>query len=409
MLRASHVQSEIARRRFAREADVLRQLRHKNIVGFFETGETSDGPWLAMEYVPGVRLSHVLSSVGRLEPDVAARIALVAADALHHIHERGFVRNDVKPGSIIVTSEGRPCLIDFGIAKSVGEDASLTQVGSFIGTPNYAAPEIWNHHPHDARTDVYAIGAMLFELVTGRTPFAASSRADLRYAHMSEAPTLPADVSIPDALGRVILRCLEKHPGARFATMAELREALRPVTTVETTEALRRLVAGLEGRAAFRTSETVMIPAGAIAPARPAAPAAVAAPDGLFSPGADFVASYFEVGALVGGPALRIVSGDGVSGRLAPLRAGRSLIGRAPDSDIVLDAAGVSRFHAVVVVDGAACTIEDLNSANGTAINGARSSGARPLRPGDLVTVGDCVLELVRGAAAPATRHAATS
>jgi pSer/pThr/pTyr-binding forkhead associated (FHA) protein len=113
--------------------------------------------------------------------------------------------------------------------------------------------------------------------------------------------------------------------------------------------------------------------------------------------------------AVASGPALRIRSTSGGAERLFPLRAGRSLIGRAPDSDIVLDAAGVSRFHAVVVVDGSSCTVEDLNSANGTAINGERAPGARALRPGDVVAVGDCVLEFLHVQATVPARHAAGS
>ena len=392
ILRPSHARSDIARRRFSREVAVLRQLQHPNVVGFLDAGEVEGRLYMVMEYVRGVRLGRLVQSSGPLDAPLAAAIGLATADALAYIHARGFFRNDVKPASAMVTPEGRLCLIDFGIAKPVADDGNVTQVGSFVGTPNYAAPEVWNGWPADARTDVYALGAMLFELVTGTVPFVRDSRSALERAHMRDAPAFtPAAAALPAPLGAAILRCLEKKPDDRFASMTELREALRPFTSPEGDAALRQLVQRAAGAAVLHDAGTRIMSAAALK----------AVPESLPVPPA-----REDVARMPPGPALRIVRGTATAGRVVALGTGRAWIGRAPDCDVLLTDAGVSRFHASIKMESTGCMLEDLNSANGILLNGVRITSSHVLQQGDHIAIGECVLEFLGGASA-ARRYAA--
>ncbi|MGC9025768.1 MAG: serine/threonine-protein kinase, partial [Chloroflexia bacterium] len=165
-------------RRFEREAKALARLTHPNIVGLIDYGEYEGSPYLVMEYLPGGTLKKLLEArAGRPLPwEEAVRLLLPIARALHFAHRQGFIHRDVKPSNILITESGEPMLSDFGIAKLLEtEETTLTGTGVGVGTPEYMAPEQGLGRKVDARADVYALGVVLYELVTGRKPYTADT------------------------------------------------------------------------------------------------------------------------------------------------------------------------------------------------------------------------------------------
>lgn len=232
--RAAALSDPLFRERFLREAEAAVRLSHPNIVKTHQVG--ADGPvcYLATEYVAGPTLATWLA--GRVEP-VSAREAagLVAAvaDAVHHAHERGVLHRDLKPSNVLLQpgADGlTPKVVDFGLARLVDRDAGATQAGVVVGTPAYMAPEqVTGRHPVSTRTDVYALGAILYELLTGRPPFEADVPLELLFAVAHAEPVGPRALrrGLPADLEAVCLRCLEKNPAGRYASAGELADDLR--------------------------------------------------------------------------------------------------------------------------------------------------------------------------------------
>jgi eukaryotic-like serine/threonine-protein kinase len=220
--------------RFAREAANASRITHPNVVTIYDFGETSEGVfYLAMEYVEGINLSRVIRRDGRLSLDRARRIAVEITSALSAAHEQGVVHRDLKPDNILIGRDpGRLAytkVVDFGIAKAMdGSRHDLTQTGSVIGTPQYMSPEQLMGEAVDARTDIYALGCVLYEMMTGKPPFV-DSESPLKLARrLTEdapdprtlVPDLPADFSA------VVLKSLARVAADRFQTAAEMRQAL---------------------------------------------------------------------------------------------------------------------------------------------------------------------------------------
>ncbi|MGB9724679.1 MAG: serine/threonine-protein kinase, partial [Chloroflexia bacterium] len=176
-------------RRFEREAKALARLTHPNIVGLIDYGEYEGSPYLVMEYLPGGTLKKLLEArAGRPLPwEEAVRLLLPIARALHFAHRQGFIHRDVKPSNILITESGEPMLSDFGIAKLLEtEETTLTGTGVGVGTPEYMAPEQGLGRKVDARADVYALGVVLYELVTGRKPYTADTPMAVVFKHLSD-------------------------------------------------------------------------------------------------------------------------------------------------------------------------------------------------------------------------------
>ncbi|MGH7678638.1 MAG: protein kinase domain-containing protein [Gemmatimonadaceae bacterium] len=225
--------------RFRREIQLSAKLQHPHIVPVLSTGETNGVPYYTMPFVEGESLRARLAKAGPLPIAEAVSVLRDTAKALAYAHERGVVHRDIKPDNILLTS-GSASVADFGIAKAISAartdapNATLTQVGTSIGTPAYMAPEQAAGDPStDHRADLYALGCMAYETLTGRPPFTASSPHKLLAAHMAEAP---ADVAstradTPASLAALIMKCLAKDPASRPANAAEVVAALDNVTT----------------------------------------------------------------------------------------------------------------------------------------------------------------------------------
>jgi serine/threonine protein kinase/TolB-like protein/Tfp pilus assembly protein PilF len=228
--------SRSAAERFRREAAAVARLKHPNIVTVFDTGFAPDvGAYTVMEHLEGRSLKDELRASGPFRPGRAIALVRQICSALDAAHAVGIVHRDLKPQNVFLerTSAGAvPKVLDFGIAKvdapADSHGASLTGSGVILGTPLYMAPEQCENLPVDARTDIYAIGCVLYELLTGRTPFVGASVPMVLIKHVSERPKAPSHFmpAIPPALDAVVLRALEKAPADRFQTAGEMARAL---------------------------------------------------------------------------------------------------------------------------------------------------------------------------------------
>jgi tRNA A-37 threonylcarbamoyl transferase component Bud32 len=217
--------------RFRREARVVAQLSHPNIVTVIDRGEEAGRQFIVFELVEGRTLKEVLDEEGRLPVRRALEIAVQVARGLAFAHEHGLVHRDVKPQNVILNGDGRAKVTDFGIARSL-DVQGVTQSGTVLGTSNYIAPEQAKGEVVDQTTDVYSLGVVLFELLTGDVPFPGESFVAVAMQHVSEAPPslLDARPDVPARVAHAVDRALEKDPAARFPTMdafaAELEACL---------------------------------------------------------------------------------------------------------------------------------------------------------------------------------------
>ncbi|WP_161500795.1 protein kinase domain-containing protein [Embleya scabrispora] len=223
------------RDRFRREARTVAGLSHPGVATLYDVGEDTTGaepiPFLVMEFVDGRTLAEALRE-GPLPIGRTVSIAHDVADALVHSHGHGVVHRDLKPANIMLTSTGGVKVLDFGIAKVLAETTTrLTATGMTVGTPAYLSPEQIEGRDVDARTDLYSLGALIYELLTGRPPFLADSPFAVMHQHLSRPPTPPSAMrpQVPEELDAVVLRLLAKHPDERFPTASRLRTALEDV------------------------------------------------------------------------------------------------------------------------------------------------------------------------------------
>jgi serine/threonine-protein kinase len=234
-------------KRFLLEASVAAKLTHPNVVTIFDYGEADDGScFMAMEYLEGHTLAEELKKHGRLAPERAISIARQVCRALREAHGLGVVHRDMKPGNVFLVKhddEGDFAkVLDFGLVKEThpaeGHDQH-TQVGQIMGSPRYMAPEQIQGKPVDSRTDIYALGAVLYAMIAGKPPFDKPNEMATMMAHVSEPvppfSSIVPDVLLPAGLEAVVMRCLEKEPARRYGSMDELLAALKltPGTTVD--------------------------------------------------------------------------------------------------------------------------------------------------------------------------------
>jgi len=222
--------------RFSREARAAARLKSEHAAKVHDVGALDNGtPYMVMEYLEGNDLHALLSAEGALPIDLAVGYVMQACEAIGEAHAHGIVHRDLKPHNLFLTTGvgGRPKIkvLDFGISKTQDDETTLTRSSDIIGTPVYMAPEqLRSSKDVDARADIWALGAMLYELVTGRLPFEADNVAHLCTMVLSEVPRPPSELrgEIPAALSDAILRCLKRDPAARFPGVDELVATLEP-------------------------------------------------------------------------------------------------------------------------------------------------------------------------------------
>src|SRR5436305_6995526 len=199
--------------RFRREAQAAANLNHPNIVGIYDWGQEDGTYFIVMEYVEGRSLRDLIRSEAPIEPGKAAEITAEIASALAFAHRNGVVHRDVKPGNVLLTRSGTVKVTDFGIARAGASDG-LTQTGSVMGTATYFSPEQAQGLPVDGRSDVYALGVVLYEMVTGVAPFTADSPVSVAYKHVREEPIPPSvrNQAVPAAFEQIVLNAMAKDP-----------------------------------------------------------------------------------------------------------------------------------------------------------------------------------------------------
>ena len=250
--------------RFRREARTAARLSHPGIVGVHDIGEDDGRAFIVMEFVPGRTLGAMVHDEGGVDAARAARIGAAVADALAHAHDRGVVHRDIAPGNIMLTPAGTVKVLDFGIARAA-RGSTRSGSPSAHGTAAYVAPEQARGEASDQRADVYALGAVLYELLAGRPPFTADTTVELvERAHThAPAPIRSLRPDVPVALDLVIARCLAKDPAERYVRAEELARALReaaPAGSPSTRPAVRAL------RPHPRATAPIVRPATAVLP-----------------------------------------------------------------------------------------------------------------------------------------------
>lgn len=225
--------------RFRREAQAAANLSHPNIVPVFDWGEDDGTYFIVMEFVDGDPLSAILRNSGPIEPVRAAEIAAQVAGALDYAHRRGVIHRDVKPGNVLITNDGDVKVTDFGIARAVNTEESLTQTGAVMGTATYFSPEQAEGHGVDARSDIYSLAVVLFEMLCGRPPFVGDSPVAVASKHVRDVAPLPRELNpaVPVALENIVMMAMAKSPDQRYATAEEFRLDLLRFTQGRSVEA----------------------------------------------------------------------------------------------------------------------------------------------------------------------------
>ncbi|MFI1196134.1 Stk1 family PASTA domain-containing Ser/Thr kinase [Micromonospora sp. NPDC020750] len=234
MLRADLARDDTFQMRFRREAQNAASLNHPAIVAVYDTGEETGPtgetlPFIVMEFVNGRTLKELLGVEGRLQPRRALEICADMCAALEFSHRHGIIHRDIKPGNVMLTQTGQVKVMDFGIARALASGVtSMTQTSAVIGTAQYLSPEQARGEAVDARSDVYAAGCVLFELVCGHPPFVGDSPVSVAYQHVREAPPIPSDINpdVTPAIDAIVLKALSKNPLNRYQSAGEMRADL---------------------------------------------------------------------------------------------------------------------------------------------------------------------------------------
>ncbi|HEX7746234.1 MAG TPA: Stk1 family PASTA domain-containing Ser/Thr kinase [Micromonosporaceae bacterium] len=234
MLRTDLARDATFQMRFRREAQNAASLNHPAIVAVYDTGEeiapTGETlPFIVMEFVNGRTLKEVLAAEGRLMPRRALEICADVCAALEFSHRHGIIHRDIKPGNVMMTLTGQVKVMDFGIARALASGATtMTQTSAVIGTAQYLSPEQARGEAVDARSDVYAAGCVLFELLCGQPPFVGDSPVSVAYQHVREDPRAPSELNpdVPPALDAIVLKALSKNPLNRYQSAGEMRADL---------------------------------------------------------------------------------------------------------------------------------------------------------------------------------------
>ncbi|MBN1954425.1 MAG: serine/threonine protein kinase, partial [Anaerolineae bacterium] len=216
--------------RFRREARAVARLDHPHIVTIHEIGETGERLFIAMELVRGPGLKESIADKGRLSWEETLNILAQVADALDYAHGEGVLHRDLKPANILLDPRKGALLTDFGFAKLVGESSmSVSLSGGVVGTPHYIAPEVWREQGAVAQTDVYAMGCIVYEMLTGKLLFPGETPAGVMTRHLIDGPQFPAQwpEGVPAGVAEVLGKALAREPGERYGSAGEMIGALR--------------------------------------------------------------------------------------------------------------------------------------------------------------------------------------
>ncbi|MHB1354901.1 MAG: protein kinase domain-containing protein [Anaerolineae bacterium] len=386
------------RERFLQEARAIAVLDHPDIVQVHSFSRNTDLLYIVMSFISGQNLrdwEQTLAQRGQMMA-LSDSLSMVAeiANALDYAHRRGVFHRDIKPGNIILrpleagetNKDGlpfQPIVTDFGLAK-LAEGGMLSMTGMAMGTPTYMSPEQCEGKTVDGRTDIYALGIVLYELVTGRVPFNVKTLTEAIHAHTQEPPPPPRSInpSIPSQVEEIILKALAKSVDQRYASASQMEQALRAASSVIPQSKATEATVG--GAAAY-VSMTTLVGQG-VAQATPSKDNWPTPPSAI----------------PVGGRVL-VLSPDGQSKSIAIGDRKQLVIGRDPGVDVMLSDTRVSRRHAQVVFDGLKYDVTDLNSTNGTFLDNNRLLPGVPetWRPGQSLRVGDHWLRLELQGAGP--------
>jgi serine/threonine-protein kinase len=275
ILNGRHANDDQFIERFRREAKNAAALNHPNIVSIYDRGEAEDTYYIAMEYLDGRTLKELIVGRGAAPINVAIEYARQILSALRFAHRHGIVHRDIKPHNVLVDGEGRVKVTDFGIARA--GTSQMTEAGSIVGTAQYLSPEQARGGEVDPRSDLYSLGVVLYELLTGKTPFDGETPVEIAMKHLSTTPKPPSKLrpDVPRELDMVVMRALAKNPDDRYQSADEMEADLERVargarvsaTTVDTaTQVLQRPAAAT---AAAATAATMIAPPAAGTPAAP--------------------------------------------------------------------------------------------------------------------------------------------
>ncbi|HEU5244879.1 MAG TPA: Stk1 family PASTA domain-containing Ser/Thr kinase, partial [Gaiellaceae bacterium] len=278
--------------RFRREAKNAAALNHPNIVSIYDRGEAEDTYYIAMEFLDGRTLKELIVSRGAAPINVAVEYARQILSALRFAHRHGIVHRDIKPHNVLVDGEGRVKVTDFGIARA--GTSQMTETGSIVGTAQYLSPEQARGGEVDPRSDLYSLGVVLYELLTGKTPFDGETPVEIAMKHLSTAPKPPSKLrpEIPPELDMVVLRALAKNPDDRYQSADEMEADLERVARGATVSATTTDTA----TRVMRRPETVAAAVGAATAATMIAPPAPAAPPSAPPPLVEEEEEYHEGG-----------------------------------------------------------------------------------------------------------------
>lgn len=407
--------------RFEREALIMKKLNHPNIVRLLDFGRDNGRLYIAMEYLDGITLEGILNQRGRLRVELAVAIAKPVAEAADYVHGQGIVRNDIKPGNIILTTAGRVCLLDFGISRPMNPDTYLlskfdTKADIIIGTPQFMAPEQLEHHTADVRSDIYSLGVMLYKMLTGVFPFEGPNIVAVVRAQIQDVPVPPSRhvKSLPHSIDDVVMKCLEKDPNNRFQKMEELSVELSNIVKGFPQVDLKSEVnvVAKKAIAVAKMDEVVTLEPSLIVPVSPptmgsAIPSPIAAkgpPSWVSAPrraAASMPAAPIDASGplfyslddfkpIDNQPRLTLLRGDpnAVMSNITHISSEHptyvldpeATIGRGSDNSISLHDARVSRYQAALKLQNGLWFIEDFNANLGTRVNGERIIVPRLLR-----------------------------